>query len=198
LTERSPLLARTNLGLAVAIAIALLAGAIVLLGPGRISLSRTADALGERAAELEGWQHMRENFSAPSEHERAAWREVWDGLRDGLLPRASDPELVAHVSEVLQAGTVRRLTVERRSDTEEDEPQATTVTSPVDQSQLRIVPVRIDVSFYASVRDAEALLRRIEDRSLPARIESLQMRRVFPGVDVSLALTYFAREEASP
>ena len=53
------------------------------------------------------------------------------------------------------------------------------------------------VRFVASYEDVWKLLERIERRELPARIESLSLRRQYPDVSVDLVLTVFGRLEVA-
>lgn len=196
MAERPVVFQGANLGLSIAIAIVVCGGGLLLLGPGRSHVHALRADLSAQLAALERWQHDRTRFRPPSREERAAWAASWESLNRRIPAVANDPELVATVSEALHAPSVRKMQVEPQGAHDEDASgEVLKVVSPVDDTTLVLRPVPLAIAFHSSFRDASAILGRIEARRLPARLESLRVRRDYPGVEVAMDVTYFVRDE---
>ncbi len=199
MSERSSYFAGGNLGFAVALVIATLVGGTVLLGPGRTHLDSALAELNESLQRLETWYQQRESFVPVAAREREHWAQVWHSLVERVQPVNDDPDLMARVAGALQAPSVQDMQVERRSahtfGGDEEAAASFRVFTPVGEAEVVAESVPMLVSFTSSYADAVEILSRLEARTLPARVDLIELKRERSGVAMRLELAYFIRTE---
>lgn len=202
MTEARAWLRGANGALAAALAVLLIGGALLLLGPGRSALSRARGALDDELERARRWERLQRSVEPLGARERARWAQRWRLLRDRVEPVAGDPELVALVAERLRAPTVTRFQVERRQDVLHDaeggaeSAAGIRLEAPIEGEAISVRELPVEVRFHASYADVAEILARIEGLEVPARIEAIDLERGFPGVSARLDLTWFGRAEA--
>jgi hypothetical protein len=184
---------RLDVAIAAALALVVLGGATLLLGPGRARIVHTQDRLRELRERAAGWERERVAFADPNAAERAARQGRWEDLRRRVAPVDGPAALIARVAEALQAPSVRSLDVDLREAAPDAAPPEIALESPEGEASMALAAVPLEAEFRASPDDAARLLERIEQRRVPARLDSLDMKREPPGVMVHLGLTWFVR-----
>ncbi len=189
-----------NTLLAAGVVLILLGGSAALFGTGWERIERYQSELRERSQRAESWALQRSVFRNPSDAMRAARRARWAELLERVVEVDGQAALIAHVAEKLSGPSLRAVEIERRgaealAENEEALP-ASHLDAPEGSESVELVEVPIAVSFRASYADTLALLTRIERREIAARLDSLDLKREYPGVAVRLGLTWYLRKSA--
>jgi len=181
-----------NVVLAGALALVVLGSAALGFGFARPRMRELEQRLGEATLRAEEWARERSAFREPDARASAA---RWSELLRRVEPVPDAPALIARVAERMQAPSVRQLAVELR----EPDPNGGAVAEPIvvpapdGSAEVALTPSRVELRFRASYEDALALLTRIEQRLVPARLEALDMKRDATRVVVRAELTWFTR-----
>jgi hypothetical protein len=181
-----------NVVLASTLGLIVLGGGALGLGVAQPRLALAQQRLAEASARAEGWARERAGFRAP---DARASEERWRELLRRVEPVPDAPALIARVAERMQAPSVRQLAVGLR---EPDPalgpaPEPIVVRSPDGASELTLTRAAVELRFRASYEDALALLTRIEQRGVPARLDALDMKRDATRVIVRAQLGWFTR-----
>lgn len=184
-----------NLALVAALAVLVILAVGIFLGPLQSHRAALAAELDAELERQESWAQDVERFESPTDAELARWGAHWNALLERVRPFDTDAQLTARLARDLEAPTLRRLEI-RRMSTQGAEGERITLTSPVDGGQIALgtVPLRID--FVASFEDVTYLLGQIESRAIPARIQTLDLKRDFPDVHVQMDVDYFFRRDS--
>lgn len=189
-----------NLGLVIAVVALSFAAGLVFIGPGSERIDSARATVREHEKRLDTWSRQQRDARAVSEPERATWDQRYALLSGfGALAEDDDAAMMAWVATRLRAPSVRDLQVSRtqRSDGEEDADELRLLARALDgTTSWEITPTPVHVRFDARYADVAHLLRRLETRLSPLRIERLDMRRRYPDVRVEFDLTLWTRRKA--
>jgi len=180
-----------NAVLAGALALVVLGGGALGLGFARPRLEAAREQLSAATARAEEWARERTAFHSTDARASA---ERWRELLRRVEPVPNTPALIARVAERMQAPSVRQLAVEpREPDPSAPVPEPFVVHAPDGSAEIALTSSAIELRFRASYEDALALLTRIEQRLVPARLDALDMKRDATRVVVRAQLTWFTR-----
>lgn len=195
MNERPIHLRGANVGLVAGIVLALVVAIGGSLGPGRSLLAERRLALVHAEEQLEAWLNEQQTTRPASAGEREGWGPAWQRLLARVPVGANDSEMIARLASAFEAPGVRRMQIQKTA-TQGDEIAVdadSSLLSPLGEDAISITRIPVSVTFVSLYGDAAAILSRLETRTLPVRVEAIDIRRDYPDVEVRLELTYFAR-----
>jgi hypothetical protein len=195
--ERFPALRGINAGLLTGLVVVVLAGGAWLLGPARDAWMSASSELAERVQRQEIWAQELAGFRDANDEERLGWSHRWRDVVSRVALASDDPALTAHVADALQAPTARELEIQIVRPAAGAEPDERTLRialeSPDGEEGAVFEWVPLSARLLCSFRDALEILSRLESRTMPVRVDSLEITRAYPDVAIAMELTYLVR-----
>jgi hypothetical protein len=171
------------------------------LGPLGSRLGAALEARERKVSEFERWQQDFRGYRPIDPGEREVWRRSFQDLLTWVPQARDEPQLVTEVARAVQTPSTKDLQVlrgETREDREDALPEELELPSPLGGESVRLRAVPLLLQFRCAHGDLLGLLGKLQRKEIPARLDALQLKRLFGDIEVRMELVFFVRAGATP